>query len=619
MGREGGTVLEDATLHYVDSLTDAREFLEWICGNVAGNKVAIDTETTGLEWWTSPFVRLVQFGTRDEGWALDVLRWRGVIEEALRIVVESECSVLMHNCAFDMHALEADGFPVPAWRNVHDTMFVHHLLYPHETHSLKPIAAGLFGPAAYAGQNNLKSLMKRTGTTWATVDTREPDYWAYGVMDTILTYRVAELLMPELRSAGFLPQYEKAMARREIMSRSEVRGLRVDRDWATELRNQWTIEAVYLAGQLEAAGIENPRSNVQVTAALEQLDWEPDEFTPSGAVKLDKVILAQLTSLRPEWAEVAVPLLRYRRITKWISAYLDPFIENVDSSGRLHHSIRTLRAVTGRDSITEPAMQTLPARDDGAWMIRRCIIPDDGHVFYCVDYSSQEPRCFAHYSQDPGMIAALAAGEDLYTYVSRVIYNDPSITKSDDRRSTVKIIMLAFTYGAGLDKLSKASGLSLRETEAFVKRLFNLFPGVRKLTGDHVIGGDYVGEPALAARRRGEVEGLRYILTKGGRRFSVANDMELYRCVNGLMQGSGADILGDAIIRLDQLGYGDCIVLPIHDEILFQFPEGDAQRMAEECAEIMCDYTLSVPLTTELSGPFKSWGHKYMPAGTIHE
>jgi DNA polymerase-1 len=225
----------------------------------------------------------------------------------------------------------------------------------------------------------------------------------------------------------------------------------------------------------------------------------------------------------------------------------------------------------------------------------------------------------AHYSQDPGMRAALLAGEDLYTYVSRVIYNDPTITKSDDRRSTVKIIMLAFTYGAGIDKLSQASGLRKDETEAFVRRLFDLFPGVRKLTGDHVIGGDYIGEPALAARHRLHSEGLAYILTKGGRRFSVANETDLYRCVNGLMQGSGADILGDAIIRLDQLGYGDCIVLPIHDEILFQFPEGDAQRMAEECAEIMCDYSLTVPLTTELSGPYRSWGHKYLPSGQEHE
>jgi len=333
-----------------------------------------------------------------------------------------------------------------------------------------------------------------------------------------------------------------------------------------------------------------------------------------GAVKLDKTILAQIAAGCPEWAHIAGPLLRYRRLTKWIGAYLDPFIENVDENGRLHHSIRTLRAVTGRDSITEPAMQTLPSRDDAAWMIRRCIVPSPGHVFYCVDYSSQEPRTFAHYSQDPGMIAALSGGEDLYTYVSRVVFDDPTIDKSDDRRSQVKIILLALTYGAGLEKLALASGLTMKETERFVKRLFEIFPSMRKLTGDHVLGGKYPGEPAIAAKERGLREGLRYIFTKGGRRFSVANDQELYKCVNGLCQGSGADILSDAILRLDQLGYGDNIVLPVHDELVFEFPEGDeGYAAALECAAIMEDHTLSVPITTELSGPYRSWGEKYQP------
>ena len=609
-------MIEDAALHYVDHIDDARGFLRWV--DALGGSVAVDCETTGLQWWTPHFCRLVQFGTDREGWALDVARWRGVIEDALQRIIDRDIAVIMHNAAFDMHALEGDGFPVPVWRNVHDTMFVHHLLAPHESHGLKPIAAGLFGNVAYAGQNALKTRARELGLKiaggayWAEIDTRELAYWSYGVMDTVLTYRVAQLLMPELKAAGFTSQYEKAMARREIMSRSETRGLLIDREWATDLRNQWTIEAVHLADVLVAAGIENPRSNSQVTAVLERLEWEPDEFTPSGVVKLDKTILAQLIEAKPEWADIAVSLLRYRRITKWISAYLDPFIGTADADGRIHHSIRILRAVTGRDSITEPAMQTLPARDDGAWMIRRCIIPRPGHVLYCVDYASQEPRTFAHYSQDPGMIAALSAGEDLYTYVSRVVYDDPTITKSDDRRSQVKIILLALTYGAGLSRLSEASGLPLATTEAFVRRLFDIFPSMRKLTGDHVIGGDYVGEPALAAQDRGLHEGLRYILTKGGRRFSVANDMELYKCVNGLMQGSGADILGDAILRLDALGYGDNILLPVHDELIFEFPDTpEGHAAAVECAAIMEDHSLSVPITTELSGPYTSWGEKY--------
>lgn len=610
-------MLDDAKLHYVDSVAEAVQFIGWANGLAnRGNPVAFDTETTGLKWWTHPFVRLAQFGIADEAWALDIQRWRGPVEEALTNLSDAGCNFLMWHSPFDMHAIEEDGFPTPAWPQVHDGKIMSALLVPHENHSLKPTSARYFGPDAYAGQSAVKSLFKRTGTDWATVDTRHPDYWVYGCMDTVLTYRVIEQLSRDIRTLGFTDLYEREMAKREIYYRAERRGMEIDEEWTTTLHGQWTVEAVKLARQLEAAGIKNPRSNKQVTDLLEELAWEPEEFTPRGAIKLDKVILNQIATSRPEWSQVAIPLLRYRRITKWLGTYLKPFLEERDASGRLHFGIQTLRARTGRDSITEPPMQTLPgkAAGDGSWMIRRCIVPKAGHVFYSCDYSSQEAREFAHYSQDPAMLDCIRRGQDLYTFAAQLIYSNPAITKDHHLRDITKVNLLAFLYGAGLDKLAQTSGLSLQETEAFIRRLFEVFPNVRDLTGDNAIGGNYAGGPALAAAERGRTEGLRYVLTKSGRRFSVPNDDELYKCVNGLMQGGGMDIISEAVVRLDQLGYGDNIVLPIHDEILFMFPEGDdGLAAARDCATIMEDHTLSVPITTELSQPLDSWGRAYMP------
>jgi len=610
-------MLDDAKLHYVDSLDEAVAFMQWAT-DLANRQhpVAFDTETTGLKWWTHPFVRLAQFGTGDESWAVDIERWRGPVEQALRMLIDAGCNFLMWHSPFDMHAIEEDRFPTPSWAQVHDGKIMSALLIPHENHSLKPTAARYFGADAYAGQNSVKALFKRTGTSWHNVDTRHPEYWVYGCMDTVLTYRVVEQLSREIRLHGFTDLYEREMAKREIYYRAERRGLIVDEEWTSTLHGQWTVEAVKIARDLEAAGIKNPGSNKQVTDLLEELGWEPDVFTTTGVVKLDKVILHQIAASRPEWAQVAEPLLRYRRITKWLGTYLRPFLEERDEAGRLHFGIQTLRARTGRDSITEPPMQTLPgkAAGDGSWMIRRCIVPGPGHVFYSCDYASQEAREFAHYSQDPAMLACIRRGDDLYTFAAQLIYNDPSITKAHPLRDITKVNLLAFLYGAGLDKLAQTSGLSLQETEAFIRRLFEVFPNVRDLTGDNAIGGNYPGGPALAAAERGRNEGLRYVLTKSGRRFSVPNDNELYKCVNGLMQGGGMDIISEAVIRLDQLGYGDNIVLPIHDEILFRFPEGEeGQAAAQECATIMEDHTLSVPITTELSQPLDSWGRAYMP------
>lgn len=612
-------MLEDAKLHYVDSAEEAAAFVQWAAG-IANRSapVAIDTETTGLKWWTPRFTRLLQLGIENEAWAVDIERWRGAAEQALAYLVAARCSIIMHNAAFDMHALEADGFPVPQWVDVHDTKLAHHLIIPHAAHSLKPMSASYFGNEVYKGQGELDARAKELGYSkadkWALINTREPSYWVYACMDTILTFRAAQLIFRELRAIGMVPQYEAAMAYREVMYRAESRGLIVDGDWTSDLRESWIREAVLLADQLEAAGIQNPLSNKQVTEALEDLEWEPDEFTPTGAAKLDKVILSQLSAARPEWAHVADKILRYRRITKWISGYLDPFLNELGPDGRLHFSVNVFAARTGRDSIQHPAMQTLPSRDEGAWQIRRCIMPSIGNHIWAVDYNSQEARSFAHYSQDPGMLACIRRGDDLYRFAAEVIYGDTTITKNDPRRGLTKVNLLAFSYGAGVDKLSKTSGLSTPETEQFIRRLFQEFPNVRDLTGDHSIGGDYPGSPAIVAAERGAVDGLRYVLTKSGRRFSVPSDDELYKCVNGLMQGSGADILHEAVIRLDQLGYGDTIMLPVHDELLFDLPAGvEGEYAAREVQQIMEDHSMSVPITTELTGPLDSWGRKYMP------
>ena len=329
-------------------------------------------------------------------------------------------------------------------------------------------------------------------------------------------------------------------------------------------------------------------------------------------MKLDKIVLDQLRRPAPGWAAIAGPILRYRRLTKWMSAYLNPFLNNVDSEGRLHHSIRSPAGGHRAHVDHRAAMQTLPSRDDGAWMIRRCIMAESGQRIYAVDYANQEARLFAHYSQDPRMLATIRSGEDLYTAIARIIYDNDAITKGDWERALTKVNTLAFTYGAGVDKLSKTSGLSIPDTELFVRRLFEQFPNVRDLTGDHAIGGHYPGGPALVAQERGHSEGLRYVLTKSGRR-SVPNEEEPTSASTGSCRALGADILKDAIIRLDQPGYGDNIMLPVHDELLFQFPIGEeGEYAARECASIMCDHSLSVPITTELSGPFETWGHHYM-------
>ena len=208
------------------------------------------------------------------------------------------------------------------------------------------------------------------------------------------------------------------------------------------------------------------------------------------------------------------------------------------------------------------------------------------------------------------MRRAYLAGDDLYTHVARIVYNDSSITKDDDRRAIAKVILLAFTYGAGVDTLMLASGLSRTEVERFLGTLFSEFPGVREMTGDHAIGGRYPGKPAIVAEQRLKDEGLAYVMTKYGRRFSMKQG-EFYKAINGRCQGTGADVLKEAMIRLDAEGLSDYIVIPVHDEVLFSFPKEHAEDMAHEAAICLTDNNWSIPLTVDVTGPLQHWGEAY--------
>ena len=584
----------------VDDQRTVDSFLQWV--DRIDGPISIDTETRGLDWQQHSFTRLVQFADDRQSFAVPT-SWHGrTLMHALSTVRDKEVQVRFWNSTFDLHALESDGFPVPHSHNVLDGYILHHLLTPHARHGLKLVSSEILGTWAKVGQDRLASEMRTHGWKWETVPVDWPSYWTYGCLDTLITQRVCAVLARRVTGAGMDDASEREHQASAIMYRAEVRGMKIDHKYADRLRRQWTTEAVVLKDRLQAQGIANPNSNRQVEAILKEQGWNPEEYTETGQALLDKAVLGVLSGTHPEVAE---PLVRYKRLTKWIGSYLDPF---ADSGGRIHPSINTLRAVTGRMSITKPALQTLPSKGS-AGEIRRCVLPEAGHELWAIDYDGQEARIFANLSGDPGMRATYDAGEDLYTHVARICWNDPTITKSDPRRSTAKVILLAFTYGAGVDTLSAASGQAPAAVEQFLKKLFLEFPSVRDLTGDHALGGNYPGRPALLAGDRFSSGGLAYVNTKGGRRFSMPEG-EYYKAINGICQGSGADVLKSALVRLDRAGLADYIVVPVHDEVVFSFPKGE-HDLAREAALCLEDRDWKIPLTVDVTGPLSNWGEAY--------
>ena len=577
-------MIPDIELEYCAHTSDVYRFFDWLHEQVRTHTpVAVDTETTGLDWSEPHFVRLVQFGTPTGGWAVPMHQWPVVAYDALDTLKAHDVPVIMHNAKFDMHALASAGLPVPSV--IHDTMILHHLAASHERHGLKDICRRAFGPWAVAGQDALKREMRRNGWDWGTVPVDLPEYWAYGVLDTCLTAQ----LFQSLPAGG--EAYEREMRYQRIMFRAERRGMRIDVDYAEALRSDWADEIDLLRKELSRHGIENPNSNRLVEAALVDLGWMPSERTPTGQAKLDGPVLRRLVEFGGPEGHIAETLIRYKRLVKWTAAYLDPFCV---SGGRVHPSINTMAARTGRSSITNPPLQTLPHTPD----IRRAVIPDDGCSLYAIDYAGQEARIFASYAGEDAMIREFVeGGGDMHALVASLVYG-PEFTPQ--QRTIAKTVNFAMLYGAGPTKIAQSAGVHVNEIKRFLATYDRAFPKVAR----------FMREVQESVVERA-AEGQGYVHTRGGRRVVVDADKP-YTGVNYLIQGSGADVLKEAVVRLDNAGLADYIVVPVHDELVFQFPQAEAEPLAAEAADIMTNRDwFAVPLTTDTKGPLSSWGQAY--------
>lgn len=582
--------------HIVDTPADADRFTAWLTSRLAADTpLAIDSETTGLEWWTPSFTRLVTISDDTEGYAIPT-EWHGrLIHYSLRQIADASNPIIFQNAKFDQHAFQTMGWPVVPWHRVEDTKLLLHLRRSDLSSSLKgPQTADLLGKWVYRGQSELRKFMNTHKHTWASIPVDTPEYWVYGILDTIITRRLWDALA-DVR-AEFLAPYDRERAYQAVMFEVEQRGILLDATYTKTLSEDLAHQAEQELTFLRANGLANPNSQKQLVALLEEdFGWVPTTFTDTGQPATDKHVLAMLAETGGLQAEVVESLIKYKRALKFKVSYADQFLARKDRLGRVHPDINTLGAKTGRSSVRNPALQTLPSGDP---LIRRCLKADPGFEWYSLDFSNQEPRALAHYGQSAELARYFTEGDghgSIHDFVAAELFG-PNYTK--DQRAVAKAFGLGRSYGAGPATLAKASGLS-ESAVTSVLPAYDALTGLDKLN-DMVYG--------IAADRQPHP----YIVTSGGRRV-YSHPEESFKLVNYLMQGSGADMLKDAVIALAKTDLIDYLLLPVHDELCFQFPREGSFLYAEEAARIMSEAAdqFIVPMPVDITGPGRSWGALY--------
>lgn len=301
---------------------------------------------------------------------------------------------------------------------------------------------------------------------------------------------------------------------------------------------------------------------------------------------------------------IAQSLLRWRELTKLKSTYVDALPLLVAADGRLHTRFNQAVAATGRLSSENPNLQNIPVRTELGRRIRKAFIAPPGHVLLVADYSQIELRILAHIAEEAELVRAFLAGEDIHRATAAIIFGSaPELVTSEQRRAA-KTINFGILYGMSAFGLSQALGIPSKEADRFIKAYLDRYPGVRR----------YVEETQVSAEKEGKVTTLygrvRWLPDIQSKNWNLRENARRM-AINARIQGTAADLLKIAMIAIDRRlreEFPDSrLLLTVHDELVLEVPENDAETVAALVKKEMEGVaSLAVPLEVEV-GWGKSW------------
>jgi DNA polymerase-1 len=596
---------EECEIFFPETRDDLEGFERFLA---RGDKVlGLDTETTGLNaFGRGQGLRLVQIGNRTEAWVLQVDRFADAIRAALR----QSRAFVAHNAIFDLLWIDRHlGVRLEEIvGRVFDTRVLAHLLDPRMRGEggtglkLKELAEVYVDPDSPDTEKGLYEVFRKEykatkETGWALIDIDHPTYVTYAGLDPLLARRLFDEIAPTVRDVGLddLSKFEHHL--QGLLGVLMRRGVLVDVDYVERLKPELLATATEFALVAKRYGVENVNSTAQVSGALVGMGEDLTETTPSGALKVDKEILKALADLDDEWERVdfrkpnplADAVLRSKRATKWAESYAQAFLDMRDTDDRLHPMIGGLQARTARMSISKPPLQQLPSGD---WKIRRGLIADPGHLIVAADYSQVEMRVLAALADEKAMKEKILAGWDIHDAVATGMFGDGFTPR---QRKLAKNTGFGEVFGGGAKTLARQAGVEIPVAKE-AKRLFSDgFPGIKRY--------------GKRLQQRAEY-GKKEVVTPSGRHLPLDRD-RLYSATNYVVQSTARDLLAQAIVDLFEAGLGDYLLLPVHDEIVAQAPEKDAEEVVQEIGRTMEGDFLGVPITSdaEVYGP--TWGHGY--------
>lgn len=562
--------------------------------------VAVDTETTGLKVYTgedvcigisiaglfedgTPFAHY--FGVNHETGenvsevTLSMIDWVLTLEDRLLIFA---------NPMFDFASLETVGI------HVRGIEFIDICTMAHLINENWPLNKGV------------DSLGKHYCDTEKVVDpfveaekisgnrTITPEQmWEYAVQDAVITWRVWDTLLDH-KEWKRLPQ-EVWLNKIRLISGPLVemkkRGIRIDTGLAAEYVAKGEAEMKRLARELGYPAIpkkptkRNPEPDPDPMPtlgpkALEEIFIERLKLPvvkaseKTGKPSFDKTVMEEYDIMLERIDSPEAKLVKeYRGWQKAVSAAYRPYIELLDTDGRLRCSYKTHGTKTGRFSCEKPNLQQIPKASDKPWngKVKECFIPEDGFTLINADFSQLELRLATAYAGEPHLKVVFEEGRDIFTEMAEQL----GMTRQD-----TKTLVYSMQYGAGLPRLMSAFGVTKQRAQQIRENYFATFP-LFKMLSDRI---------AASAEQRKEAR-----LWNGRyRHFQYAS--EAFKAMNSVIQGGAADIVEMVMVRcFEELDSDDCrMLLQVHDSITWEVRNELVEEMMPRIREVMADVSAAV-------------------------
>ena len=605
-----------------ETVTDEDRLLHWSARAFAARRVAIDTETSALDAMRAELTGIsLALGPGDACYipfghgGSDLLSERPPqlsldrALEILRPLLEAdEVLKIGQNIKYDINILARHGVTLAP---VDDTMIISFALDAGRSlegigggHGMDELSERHLGHTTLTFKDICGSGRKAIPFGEVPLD-RATEYAAE---DAEVTWRLHRVLAPRLADEGGTRVYQRVdRPLIPVVAQMERHGIKVDRARLGSLSDEFAREITRIEREVwDCCGFEftigSPKQLGDVL--FDKLGYKGGRKGKSGQYSTDQAILEGLAA---QGAEVATKVLEWRQLSKLKSTYTDALQAAMNpATGRVHTSYSLVGAQTGRLSSTDPNLQNIPIRTEIGRQIRDAFVAEPGNVLLAADYSQIELRLAAHMADVPQLKEAFASGEDIHARTAMEMFG----LVDRDTRARAKTVNFAILYGISRWGLGGRLGIEADEAQAIIDTYFQRFPGIQH----------YIHATLESVRARG------YSETLFGRktwfpRINSKNPNERAgserAAINAPIQGTSADIIKRAMARmgpaLAEAGLRHVrMLLQVHDELVFELPEGDVAAATPVIEQVMAGaalpaVTLDVPLGIDI-GTGASWG-----------